>query len=232
MLFPWPGFFEQLLVADVLIWLDDVLFSKGSFTNRVQIPLGADCKWLTIPLERSGFGCRIIDLRAADEHWRDRHLGFLRQAYRRAPSTDDALHLVKDAYSHDTIADLIIASAERPAEYLGVLNKFVRLRSSDLGLKSHSSRRVLELVKAMGGSRYVTGHGAANYLDHGVFEREGVTVEYMDYSQTPWPQAEQPFNPYVSVLDLIANTGRQASSYLHPKTIGWREFLREKGAVA
>ena len=40
MLFPWPGFFEQLCLADVYIYLDDVQFSKGSFTNRVQIEDG------------------------------------------------------------------------------------------------------------------------------------------------------------------------------------------------
>ena len=37
MYFPWMGFFQQIAIADVFIFYSDVQFSKGSFTNRVQI---------------------------------------------------------------------------------------------------------------------------------------------------------------------------------------------------
>ena len=37
MYFPWVGFLSQISMASTIIWLDDVQFSKGSFTNRVQI---------------------------------------------------------------------------------------------------------------------------------------------------------------------------------------------------
>ena len=50
MLFPWPGFFEQLMLADTYIYLDDAQFSKGSFTNRIQLLRGAERCWMTIPL--------------------------------------------------------------------------------------------------------------------------------------------------------------------------------------
>ena len=37
MYFPWIGFLSQLSMANTIIWLDDVQFSKGSFINRIQI---------------------------------------------------------------------------------------------------------------------------------------------------------------------------------------------------
>ena len=37
MFFPWVGMFEQIALADVYVHYDDVQFSKGSFTNRVQL---------------------------------------------------------------------------------------------------------------------------------------------------------------------------------------------------
>ena len=37
MLFPWVGMLEQIMLADVFVHYADVQFSKGSFTNRVQI---------------------------------------------------------------------------------------------------------------------------------------------------------------------------------------------------
>ncbi len=54
MLFPWPGFFEQLMIADSYVYLDDTQFSKGSFTNRIQLLRGNDRCWMTIPLAGKG----------------------------------------------------------------------------------------------------------------------------------------------------------------------------------
>ena len=58
------------------------------------------------------------------------------------------------------------------------------LKSSKLGVPGTSWQRVLAIVKAVGGTRYVTAHGATNYLDHEAFERAGIAVEYIDYSKT------------------------------------------------
>ena len=51
MFFPWAGLLEQLRMADIIVYYDDVQFSKGSFTNRVQIKTPFGKKWLTVPLK-------------------------------------------------------------------------------------------------------------------------------------------------------------------------------------
>jgi WbqC-like protein family len=228
MLFPWPGFFEQMMLADTYLYLDDAQFSKGSFTNRVQIKSGQAIRWLSIPLEGSGGFQRIDRLRAADRDWREEHLNLLRQAYGGSPFCRDALGLVEAAYSKDPLCDLLIASIEEIASYLGIGKCQLRKRTASLAFDGKSSERVLGLVRLSGGSRYITGHGAANYLDHGLFESQGVSVEYMSYSKTPWPQGGVPFTPFVSALDLIANTGPRAKEYLRPSTTGWRQFMEER----
>ena len=80
----------------------------------------------------------------------------------------------------------------------------------------------------VGGTRYVTGHGAANYLDHEAFVAAGVAVEYMAYSKTPWPRQTPGFTPFASILDLVAHTGLDAGRYLRPATVDWRTFLRQR----
>ena len=84
---------------------------------------------------------------------------------------------------------------------------------------------MLDIVRAVGGTRYVTAHGAAGYLDHALFEAAGVQVDYVDYSLAPYPQLHGAFTPYVSVLDLIANTGDEAANYIRPRTKPWRDLL-------
>ena len=52
MFFPWRGYIELISAADIIVMYDDLQFSKGSFTNRVQIK-GANGKfWLTAPIKK------------------------------------------------------------------------------------------------------------------------------------------------------------------------------------
>ena len=122
----------------------------------------------------------------------------------------------------------MIASIELPAEYIGICHGQKRARTSKLSIGGNSWQRVLDLTRLSGSTRYVTGHGAALYLDHDSFEAAGIGVDYMCYSKKIWPQLGINFTPYVSVLDLIANTGPTAITYLQPVTQNWRSFLSKR----
>jgi len=230
MLFPWPGFFEQMMLADVYLWLDDAQFSRGSFTNRTRILHGGAVKWLSVPLAGKGSFQAIGDLVAAED-FRARHIAFLNQAFAQAPYRALALEIVEEVYAKKSLCDLLIASVEIPALRMGLRLPARRARTSASGIGGASWRRVLDLVLSVGGTRYVTGHDAADYLDHEAFEAAGVAVEYMGYSATPWPRPEAHFTPYASILDLVACTGSHAAEYLRPSTIGWRAFAVRYAAI-
>lgn len=227
MYFPWPGFFEQMKLADVYIWLDDAQFSKGSFTNRIQVNISGNRKWMTIPLEGKGTMMSIAELRPAGNAWIASHREMLRQSLSRLPAMVDALDIFDRATGETSLVDCLIQSASLPASYMGIAPQRVR-RSSEMGVAGSSWRRVLDLVKAVGGTTYITGHGAAAYMDHEAFEREGVSVEYMSYSKTPWGKEEDFDSPYVTILDLIAAEGKGAAGRLVPVTVGWRKFLEAR----
>jgi hypothetical protein len=228
MLFPWVGALEQAALADVYVYYDDVLFSKGSFVNRVQIKTADGSRWLTVPVRSPRLGRTISELAIDDtQEWRARHLRQLREAYASAPHVDEMLTLVDRVYTSHTnsLASLVIDAFETVLEYLGLDAGLERMRSSDLSVEGAGSERVLRIVRRLGAREYVTGHGGARYLDHELFEDAGVSVRYMDYERTPYPQQHEGFDPYVSALDLIANVGRDAPRYLRPRTVGWRAFV-------
>lgn len=225
MLFPWPGFYEQFVLADAYAYLDDAQFSKGSFTNRIQLKHGDGTRWMTIPLAGGGSFRTIAELDAAAGSWKSAHRDLLAQSLASAPFRDDALAILDRVYRHDRLCDLLIASMEEPARYLGLDPKPVVLRTSGTGVGGRSWQRVLDIVRHLGGTRYLTGHGASKYLDHAAFEAAGVCVEYMLYSRTPWPQRTATFTPYVSVLDLIGHAGPDGAAYLKPATTPWRTFI-------
>ena len=227
MYFAWPGFFELIASADVYVHLDDAQFSKGSFINRVQIKHAAGIRWMTIPLEGKGSFQAIRSLRSAGEGWRAAHRSSLCQALAGAPHLGRALALFDDVVATESLPELLIRGVDVLADELGVAASR-RLASSQLGVEAQSWRRVLDLVLSAGGTRYVTAHGAANYLDHEAFEREGVEVEYVEYSRTPWPQFYGGFTPYVTVLDMIAHLGLEAHRAIRPRTVPWRVHMSRR----
>jgi hypothetical protein len=227
-LLPWPGFFELVACADVYVHLDDAQFSKGGFINRVQIKHPAGSKWITVPLKGKGTFQEINRLEAAGTDWKRQHRELVGQSLAQARHLDLALEIFDEVYAVDPLVDLLIAGIERPTARIGISGPQRWLRSSRLVVDETSWQRVLAIVKAVGGTRYVTAHGAVNYLDHEAFERVGIAVEYMDYSKTAYPQLHGEFTPHVSILDLIANLGVDAQTAIRPKTIPWRDFLSRR----
>ncbi len=228
MYFPWVGFLAQMALADVFIWLDDVQFSKGSFTNRVQVKTARGVKWMSVPLENRGSFRRIRDLSASLPNWHLSHRALLEQAFRSRPHSVDALAVFDEVDYAAPLCDALVHSAETMASALGVLPA-KRTSTTELDVEGRSWERVLKLVKAVGGTEYISGHGGLSYLDHEAFEAAGVSVSYMDYAPHPWPQDEAPFTPYVTGLDLIASVPLiEARNYLNPARIDWREMKTRK----
>jgi WbqC-like protein family len=226
--FPWVGLFEQIRLCDVFVHYDDVAFSKGGFSNRVQIKTNQGSQWLTVPLRDVKLGAEIRELGFNEtKDWRKQHINSFHQAYARAPFKTDAAEILEKvlASRHSNLADLSIASVEAACEYLGLDKGRQFFRSSELGIGGNSSERVLDLVRHFQGTVYVTGHGARNYLDHEGFEGQGVSVQYMDYRRMPYAQLHGAFDPHVSILDLIANHGRSGIAMIISGTKDWKEFI-------
>lgn len=217
---------EQIKLADVFVHYDDVQFSRGSFTNRVQIKTENGIRWLTVPLKDHRLGQRIDEVMIDNRtDWRIRHRDILRQAYMKAPFVQDMLELVDDVFAKDasTIADVARNSMLALAAYFNLDRpKFVS--SNTLTIGGASSERVYDITAHLGGTVYITGHGARNYLDHDLFKQNGISVQYMNYERTPYPQLHGEFTPYVTALDLIANCGIEGATVVRSGTVDWREF--------
>lgn len=231
MYFPWVGMLEQVRLADHFVFYDDVQFSKGSFVNRVQIKTASGIKWLTVPLHGLSLGQRIQDVQIdTRKDWRRQHLDMLRQAHAGTPHLKDMLGLVKDVFdaAPQTIGQLSELSMMALCGYFGLTQARQFHHIGDLAIPGSGSPRVLDIVTRLGGDRYVTGLGAANYLDHEAFERAGVQVEYMAYRKQPYPQQHGEFTPYVSALDLVANMGHDGVQCISSSTSNWKEFLHHE----
>jgi hypothetical protein len=227
MYFPWVGLLEQMRLADVFVHLDDAQFSKGGFFNRVQLKTAEGTPWLTVPLAETKLGQLLNETRMAEHDWRRKQLATLRQSYAAAPHVEEMLGLVESVLEieHESLAALSAASVEALAAFFEITPKEIQWASA-MGVEGTGSARVLAICEALGAERYVTGHGAREYLDHESFEAAGIRVEYLDYEKREYPQLHGAFTPFVSALDLAANCGGTGREVIASGTVYWKDFAR------
>jgi hypothetical protein len=116
------------------------------------------------------------------------------------------------------------ASMEVMAQYFEIMPPRVRWLS-EMNVPSDGSERVLDICKALNAKRYITGHGAKNYLDHEMFDAVDIRIEYMDYETKPFPQLHGAFTPYVTGLDLAANCGKAGREVIASGCVYWKDFI-------
>ena len=217
---PWRGYFDQIFRADLFIFYDDVQYDKRGWRNRNQIKTPKGKQWLTIPVRSHGAQTENIPIHQIpivwDTPWRENHLKALQHAYTKAPHFDQYTPLLEAFYQRrdEFLADFTIDFTVALARELG--NTHTRfLRSSKLaGINGQKTERLVQILQAVGGTHYISGPSARDYIEKERFDRADITLEYMEYNYPEYPQLYPPFDPYVSILDLLFMTGPEAPNYI------------------
>ena len=213
---PWKGYFNLVGSVDQFIFHDDLQYTKNDWRNRNKIMTKNGPIWLTIPCGINEK--RLINqVRVDNVSWQKKHFESLRQNYRRAPYWNYCLPFLEEVYLSsrwEYLSDLnqfVIKSISR--KFLNFDTEFSR--SESFGLKKNKEDRVLELLKAVNASEYVSGPSGQNYLTPTKFVDEGIKLRFFSYRNYPeYQQLSSPFMHSVSILDLLLCTGPMARDYL------------------
>jgi hypothetical protein len=214
---PWLGYFHKIALADVFVFLDDVQFSKGSYTNRVRILSPNGTKWLTVPINVH-LGDTINQVLPSREAWVRGHLDTLRGVYRGAPAFQNVWPDIRDLMESvpmATMAEVNETLVRGLTELLGLSCLF--LRSSRLNLSSVSDERLVEIVTLVApGGTYLSGRGAVKYQDPEKFSAAGLGFEYADFQHPEYPQGKhlgvEEFVQGLTVLDAAFHLGWQGAA--------------------
>lgn len=217
---PWRGFFDLVRRADVFVFYDDVQYDKHGWRNRNRIKTAHGTKWISIPVAARGNVSDKLLVKDAPIVWRDdwakKHLATIRQSYAKAPCFAAYAPLVDEIYGRASrdrpplLCDFTIAATKAIAAALGVSEtRFVR--SSELGIEGGKTERLVSIVKGVGADHYLSGPAAKDYLEEHRFRDAGVTLEYAAYDYPEYEQLHPPYDPQVSVLDLLFMKGPRAA---------------------
>lgn len=219
---PWRGYFDQIRRADLFIFYDDVQYDKHGWRNRNQIKTAQGKQWLTIPVHSAGAtnGLLIKDVKVDwSKPWASHHWKALTFAYSKAPHFRRYASLLESFYARreNLLADFTIDLTIALAREMGI-SQTRFMRSSDLSdIHGEKTDRLIQILTRVGARHYISGPSARDYIEADKFEQAGITLEYMDYNYPEYSQLYPPYDPYVSILDLLFMVGEQALSYIAPK---------------
>jgi hypothetical protein len=218
---PWRGYFDIIRRVDLFVFYDDVQYDRRGWRNRNLVKSAQGPLWLTIPVKARNSQLDqtpILAIETDGDVWAARHLATLRHLYSRAPHFDEERSWLEAVYANpprllaDFTIPLIIALARR----LGISGtRFIR--SSDLGVSGRKTERLINVLRKVEATHYLSGPSARAYLEEPLMEEAGITLEWMSYDYPEYPQLYPPYHPHLSILDLLFMTGNRASSYLLPR---------------
>lgn len=214
---PWKGHFDLIHSVDVFIFLDDVQYTVRDWRSRNKIKRrDGKTAWLTVPV-LGGRDQLISQARVDDSQpWRAKHVESLRHAYGKTPFGERYLPAVYEALEDATetsLSRINVRLTKLVAGFLGIGARFHR--SDEFVSAGTKDDKLLDLVKAVGGTYYLSGPSARDYIQPEKFERAGVELAYMDYSGYPaYEQGSGDFEHAVTALDLLCWTGPDAPDYI------------------
>jgi hypothetical protein len=215
---PWRGYFDQINRADVFVFYDDVQYDKHGWRNRNQIKTVQGRQWLTIPVHSHAVVEKSVPIKQVEidwsRSWNEAHWKALNFAYRRAPFFQTLAALLEPFYQrHDVfLADFTIDLTVALARALGIQHtRFVR--SSEIVQTGQKTDRLVQILVQLGAEHYISGPSAKNYIENDKFAAAGISLEYMEYNYPEYPQLHPPFDPNLSILDLLFMTGPDAMRY-------------------
>lgn len=212
---PYLGFFQRLIMADIYIVLDNVQYVRGSRTqtSRDKIKTANGEKWINVGIQKAPFKSSIDEIRLAQENsWRERSLNLLKENYRKAEFFEEIFPYVLGLYKVECekMVDFNMASIKMLIDLFGIENIEIKYASA-LQAAGKSNKLIINLVKAAGCTRYLSGIGAKDYYIPELYEQAGIEVIWQKFEHPVYPQQFGDFIPYLSSIDLLFNCGIERS---------------------
>lgn len=224
---PWKGYFDLIKSADVLCFYDDVQFTKSDWRNRNLIKTPQGLGWLTVPVGQN-INRRIDEVLISDCSWQKKHHKAIKINYSKAKYASEFDGFLEDLYLRKNWANLSDLNQWSILEMCKILNinSFDLLYSKNFTLEGAGESRLLNLLKQVGASTYLTGPNGLNYLSPSQFKKNSIRLEIIDYSRySEYLQPHPPFTHSVSMIDTLLCCGsKDASSMLDGVSIPASEY--------
>ncbi|PDS64690.1 WbqC family protein [Rhizobium anhuiense] len=214
---PWKGYFDLIAAVDEFILYDDMQYTRRDWRNRNQIKTPQGVVWLTVPVKVKGkYHQTIRETEIDGWDWAAAHWKSIVLNYKKAPFFDDIANFLEPIYqreNHRNLSALNRELLEIVCRYLGITTPITN--SWDYLLVDGKSERLADLCLQAGGTEYISGPAAKDYIEERAFSDRGLKLSWFDYQGYPeYSQLWGEFVHGVTVLDLLFNCGKDSPAFM------------------
>jgi len=213
---PWKGYFDMIAAVDEFIQFDEVQYTQRDWRNRNKIKTPQGVQWLTVPVQGKRLSQKIIETKISGNNWTSLHWKSIVQNYRRATYFSEIASWLEPIYHEESfnhISQLNYHFIKSICQYLAIDTKITS--STEYHLTDGKTERLANLCTQAGGTEYISGPAAKNYIDEKVFKDRDIKLTWFDYAGYPsYSQLWGDFVHEVTILDLLFNCGKKSSRYM------------------
>ena len=218
-LFPYIGYFQLMDAVDRFVVADDLTFIKQGWINRNRLLINGRPAYFTVPVKRHASDALICDVQidgAQGRGWRSALLKTIANFYRRAPSFDAAFPMVERVIGgpFTGIADMARASLHEVCDYLGIRTAIVKSSAKYGNAHLKGQERVIDTCLAEHATDYVNAPGGQELYSRDAFLARGIRLHFIGTGAIEYKQFDRPFEPSLSVIDLLMFTTRETACEL------------------
>ena len=209
---PWLGYFEQIAVADVFVYMDDVQYTKKDWRNTNQLKTQNGIKRIFVPVKKPSRCTRINEaVISHDEKWQEILLNKIKAWYKKSLYFKEIMSLIDPIIlSHfEKLVDFNFALNNALLSYLEISTP-IYFSSQVPRNTNDKNLRIIEICNHFNADILYDGKSAADFIDTDLFQRSGIEVYFQNYQHRPYRQLWGDFVPYMSVLDLLMNEGKRS----------------------
>ena len=215
---PWLGYFAKIDRADAFVLLDTVQYKKNEWQNRNKIRNSQNWQWLTVPVKYK-FPQLIKEVPINNNiDWKKDHLKSLEQNYGKTKYFKDYHDFFVDLYNRDWqyLGDLNVYVVKSLAQFLGIKTEFI-IFSQEIKSEGKSTDRLVNICRDLKADTYLSGAGGKDYLEMEKFDKVGINVIFQEYQHPQYQQDCKGFEPYMAVVDLLFNHGKDSLKIIRGK---------------
>ena len=208
---PWRGYFHKIAHSDIFVFLNNVEFTKRSYTRRVKIRKSKHSDrvtYLIVPLQRHSDYAMINTLKIDHtQNWQKKQLNQISNTYTGAPGFKYLFPIITEwmdtSLHYEFLADWNEFLIKEIAGLMGLSTTFVR--ADELPIKAKAPKLNVFILQYLKGEVYLSGQGGKKYQQKEDFTNANIQLMYSDFKDSPYLQTQGEWLGGLSIIDFLMN---------------------------
>ena len=214
-LFPYIGYIELLNQADVFVVMDDVHYNKKSWVKKNRILSNGNIVDISLPILKASQNKKINELEfALTPKNMNTLIKSVQQSYSKSPNFEKTMALIENSlqFPDTSVHRFLMNQLKCLSIYIGIDVKFCMASEVNRhGDFESAEKRIIDVVKSLGGNRYINLPGGRHLYDSSSFIANDIDLSFIEPNLSSYPQINtKTFVPSLSVIDVMMNTNVKA----------------------